>query len=112
MSSLTTFGAVMTFAIQLEESLQALYDGIGRVDDARKAARRKDKLERVRRENIVEITLEQIEGLNDADYALNGLNAAEAAAVVARFYADAAPKINVLQARRALERCRQELEAS
>ena len=112
MSSLTTFGAVMTFAIQLEESLQALYDGVGRADDARKAARRKDKLERVRRENIVEITLEQIEGLSDADYALNGLNAAEAAAVVARFYADAAPKINVLQARRALERCRQELEAS
>jgi hypothetical protein len=112
MTSLTTFGAVMTFAIQLEASLQALFDGVGRVDDARKAARRKDKLERVRRENIVEITLEQIEGLNDADYRLDGLNAVDAAPVVARFYADAAPKINVLQARRALERCRQELEAS
>ena len=77
----------------------------------RKAAdKRRLKLERVRRENVVEITLEPIHGLDAADYALDlsdvsAAGQAAAARVAARFYAEAAPKINVRAAQRALERC-------
>ena len=67
----------------------------------------------MRRENVVEITLEPIDGLDEADYMLNltdtspnGQQAAET--IAATFYADTAPKINVRQAQRALERCGKE----
>jgi SHS2 domain-containing protein len=113
MSSLNTFGAVMSHAIQLENNLCALYQKAGQTDRAKDAEKRKSKLERVRRENVLEITLEPIEGLHEADYILNvedtsaeGQRSAES--IAARFYAEAAPKINVLQARRALERFAQE----
>jgi hypothetical protein len=113
MSSLNTFGAVLSFAIQLEAELQRYYQGAGQEDRAKEAEKRKSKLERTRRENVVEITLEPIEGLHEADYALSlsdtsgeGQRRAEAAA--AKFYADAAPKINVRQAQRILERCGEE----
>jgi hypothetical protein len=110
MSALNNFGAIFTFAIDLETRLRDYYQQIG--DSARAAAadKRRANLERVRRENVTEIKLEPIEGLNEADYALNlddtsaaGQQAAEAAA--ARFYKDTAPKINVREAQRALERC-------
>lgn len=110
---LNTFGAVLSYAIQLEATLQAYYQQVGNAARASDAEKRKHKLERVRRENIVEITLEPIEGLHAADYVLN-LNdtsaAGQAAAekIAAQFYHDAAPKINVKQAQRALERCGQE----
>lgn len=113
MSSLNTFGAVLSFAIQLEADLQTYYTKAGQSDRAREAGKRKSKLERVRRENVLEITLEPIEGLDEADYALNfedtsaaGQQRVEEAA--AQFYKDVAPEINVLQAQRALERCGRE----
>jgi hypothetical protein len=111
--SLNTFGAVLSHAIQLEADLAAYYQKIGQSERAKDADKRKSKLERVRREHVLEITLEPIEGLQEADYALNledasasGQQAVEQSA--ARFYHAAAPKINVLQARRALEKCAQE----
>ena len=80
---------------------------------AKAADKRRAKLERVRRENVVEITLEPIAGLDAADYALDladvsreGQAAVEG--VAARFYRDVAPKINVRAAQRALERCGRE----
>lgn len=110
MSSLNSFGAILTFAIQLEGELQKYYASGERSKDAEK---RKAKLERARREHVVEITLEPIEGLDEADYVLNfddksieGQRQIEQTA--AQFYADAAPKINVPQARRILERCGEE----
>lgn len=110
MTELNSFGAVLSYAIQLEANLQVYYQTLGNAERAKEAEKRKTKLERVRRENVVEITLEPIEGLNETDYTLNledtsaeGQRAVEQ--IAARFYADAAPKINVLQARRALERC-------
>lgn len=110
MASLNTFGAVLTHAINLEASLSAYYEAAGSADRARDAAKRRDKLERVRRENVVEITLEPIEGLDEADYALNLADTSPAGQqtierTAAQFYADVAPKINVRQAQRALERC-------
>jgi hypothetical protein len=97
MSTLNTFGAILTFAIEMEGQIAAYYRALGspRVADADK---RRTTLERVRRENVTEIKLEPIEGLAEADYVLNladsspaGQQAVEATA--ARFYADTAPKL-------------------
>lgn len=113
MSSLNTFGAILSYAAEMEAQLGAYYAGIGESERARAADKRRAKLERARRENVVEITLEPIEGLDVADYALDladvspqGQAALEK--VAARFYRDAAPKINVRAAQRALERCGKE----
>lgn len=110
MASLNTFGAILTYAIELEDKLRAYYQAAGLAEQSKAADDRRVKLERVRRENVVEITLEPIEGLDEADYVFNlsdtsaaGQKAIEAAAV--RFYEDVAPKINVREARRMLERC-------
>src|SRR5262245_22955982 len=110
MSSLNTFGAILTYAIELEAALRDYYTSAGDSARAADADKRRSNLERVRRENVTEIKLEPIEGLHEADYVLNlsdtsaaGQKANEQAA--ARFYADVAPKINVREAQRALERC-------
>lgn len=113
MASLNTFGAILTHAIGIEDSLNTYYSDIGNDDRAKAADKRRKKLERVRRENVVEITLEPIEGLDEADYMLNLDNTSDVgqAAIektVSRFYADVAPKINVRQAQRALEKCGKE----
>ena len=111
--TLNTFGAVLTFAIELESRLADYYARMGSDERAKAAQKRRMKLERTRRENVVEITLEPIAGLDAADYALDlsdesaqGQAAAEASA--RQFYRDAAPKINVRAAQRALERCGKE----
>jgi len=111
--TLNTFGAVFTFAIELEAQLSAYYDRVGDSAKSKSAEKRRKKLERVRRENVVEITLEPITGLNAGDYTLDlGDRSAEgqmaAARKAAQFYVDAAPKINVRAAQRALERCGRE----
>lgn len=113
MSSLNTFGSIMTHAVTLESSLHDYYSNLGDADRAKSADKRRKKMERVRRENVVEITLEPIDGLDEADYVLNledtspdGQKTVEQ--VAAQFYSDVAPKINVRQAQRALERCSKE----
>lgn len=113
MASLNTFGAVLSHAIEMEAQLSAWYSRIGEPAKAKAADKRRKKLERARRENVVEITLEPITGLDAADYALDlsdesAADQAAAASVAARFYADAAPKINVRAAQRTLERCGKE----
>lgn len=113
MSSLNTFGAIMSYAIEMEGQLSDYYGKAGQSDKAKAADKRRQKLERARRENVVEITLEAIEGLDEADYALNLEDTSDAgqqsaASTAARFYADVAPKINVRQAQRILEKCGKE----
>jgi hypothetical protein len=110
MASLNTFGAILTYAIELETRLSDYYQAAGNSTRAAEADKRRTNLERVRRENVTEIKLEPIEGLDQADYALRlddtsaeGQRAIERTA--ARFYIDVAPKINVREAQRALERC-------
>jgi hypothetical protein len=110
MPSLNTFGAVLTHAINLETRLRDYYTAAGVPDRASEANKRRTTLERIRREYVVEITLEPIDGLDEANYTLDlsdespaGQSAIERTA--AQFYADSAPKINVRQAQRALERC-------
>jgi hypothetical protein len=113
MASLNTFGAILTHAINLESSLRDYYQSAGDSQRAQDADKRREKLERVRRENVLEITLEPIDGLDEANYAMNlgdaspaGQSAAEK--IAAQFYMEVAPKINVRQAQRALERCGKE----
>ena len=111
--TLNTFGAIMTCAIELEARLSQWYGGLGEAGKAKAADKRRKKLERARRENVLEITLEPIHGLDAADYALalddgSASGQAAVAAVAARFYADVAPKINVRAAQRTLERCGRE----
>ncbi len=109
MTSLNTFGAVMTFAIEMETQIRDYYQTAGDAPRAADADKRRLNFERVRRENVTEIKLEAIEGLSESDYVLNtsdtsaaGYKAIEETA--ARFYTDTAPKINVREAQRALER--------
>lgn len=104
MTELNSFGSVLTFAIELEARLVDVYAAAGKPDWAAASEKRKQKLERVRRENVVEITLEPIEGLNAADYTLpSGASPSQVATIAARFYGDVAPKINVRSAARSLE---------
>lgn len=107
--SLNTFGAILTYAIELETQLADYYKAAGVAARAADADKRRVKLERVRRESVLEITLEAIDGLEAADYALNtadtsaaGQQAAEQTA--SRFYAEVGPKINVREAQRVLEK--------
>ena len=113
MATLNTFGSILTYAINLETNLRDYYEGAEDADRAKAADKRRQKLERVRREYVLEITLEPIEGLDEGDYDLNfddtsaeGQSALEKTA--AQFYTDSAPKINVRQAQRALEKCAKE----
>ena len=111
--TLNTFGAILSYAIEMEARLSDYFGDIGDAAKAKAADKRRKKLERVRRENVVEITLEPIAGLNADDYALD-LNDGSAegqaavARIAARFYQDVSPKINVRAAQRALERCGRE----
>src|SRR5690349_5416098 len=113
MASLNTFGAILTYAINLEERLRDYYQAGGDTKRAQDADKRRLTLERIRREYVVEITLEPIDGLDEANYAFDldnhsedGQEAVESTA--AQFYTDVSPKINVRQAQRALERCGKE----
>lgn len=110
MALLNNFGAIFTFAIQMEARIGAYYQGIGLADKASETEKRREKLERARREYIVEITLEPIDDLEEENYALNLEDTSAegqhtVAAVAGQFYADAAEKINVRQAQRILEKC-------
>lgn len=103
----------MTYAIQIETQLHAYYQAAGNDDRAKDSDKRRIKLERIRRENIVEITLEPIDGLDESDFPFNWDDQSEAGqqaieAVFVQFYSKVAPKINVLPAQRALDRCGQE----
>jgi hypothetical protein len=115
-SSLNTFGAILGHAIALENTLRDYYASAGQAERAKAADNRRLKLERIRRENVVEITLEPISGLDEANYAIDTADTSAAGQAAlektcARFYADVAPKISAREAQRALEKCGREHEA-
>jgi chromatin segregation and condensation protein Rec8/ScpA/Scc1 (kleisin family) len=110
MTALQNFGAVFTFAIEMEGQVHDYFAGLGDDDTAEAASKRIKKLERARREYVVEITLEPIDDLDTDTYQLNTEDTSSAGkdaltATAKQFYTDAAPKINVRQAQRILERC-------
>lgn len=125
--SLNTFGAIITFAIEFEDALQSFYKAASAVGGesaelftryARKSGERKQRLIGIRQENVTEMVLEPISGLNIDDYQPTPAVPADRAAAVAealrlekraeRFYTDAGPKINVSEPRRAFAKFAQE----
>ena len=130
--SLNTFGAILSFAIDLEARLGEYYSAAGAQaaageaadlaeqfeEYARKSARRGQRLTAIRQEHVTEMILEPISGLNAADYLIDFDAQAAGADALAeairletraeRFYAEAGPKLNVTEARRAFQRLAQE----
>jgi hypothetical protein len=116
MSSLNTFGAILTYAIEQEAHLTDYFKKAGNPEQASAADKRRAKLERARSLYVLEITLEAIDGLDEANYAMNLSDTSAAgqkavAAIAARFYAEVAPRINVRDAQRILEKCGKEYAA-
>lgn len=118
--SLTQFGSVLSFAIDLEEQLSNFYtnaiikfaEQYSLIFNERISAsnKRKSKLEKSRRENVTEMTLEPINGLHSEDYKLDvnlftleNINSLEE--IITKFYAEAGPKLNVLESQRLFRRC-------
>lgn len=111
MRELNTFGAVLSYAIEVESILRDAYIALGKTTDASAADKRRQRLERTRSEHVLEITLEPIHGLNVLDYAtLHDVETSieKREEIAATFFSDAAPKINVRQAQRVLQRCARE----
>ena len=121
--SLTQFGSILSFAILLEEKLVGFYTNLASKENgilseefskrAKACVKRKQRLERSRRENITEITLEPIEGLDESNYRmdLSGKSLQDIDVIekqIVTFYFDVTPKINVLETRRVLKRCHNE----
>lgn len=120
-----TFGAVFEAALALEERLSRRYEAQAAHQSgpaaeiyrelAQDGARRLGRLERLRRETVTEMILEPITGLSLSDD-LAALTAADEAAPlapgdarslelsVARFYEEAADRIGLAEAARALRR--------
>lgn len=108
MPELNNFGAVFTHAIELETAARDFFAANDDDERADAAKKRIDKLERARREYVVEITLEPISGLDSDDYTVptgEDTTIEQVTAVLRGFYEAAAPKINVRQAQRILEKC-------
>ena len=125
--SLNTFGAILTFAIEFEDSLQTFYKTASTVGGdsselftryARKSGERKQRLIGIRQENVTEMVLEPISGLNIEDYQPNPVTPTDRTSALAeaarlegraeRFYTDAGPKINASEPRRAFVKLAQE----
>ncbi len=124
---LGTFGAIMRFAIELEQQAVAFYES-GMSGDtesvfqslARQSRKRARRLERARRESISEMILESIVGLEPENYTTDvdpdldrdarldqGVALEEAQA---RFYREAAEKIPMLGVVRLFRRMAEENE--
>jgi hypothetical protein len=118
---LGTFGAILGFAMDLEEQVVRFYEraaegdpGGAFADRARSGRKRLQRLERARRELISEMILESITGLDGDDYAICldlGDDAAtllcqaeDLEATCARFYRDAAAKMPIRGVVRLFER--------
>ncbi len=125
--TLNTFGAVLTFAIDLEGTMQRFYEEASAVGGdaaelfetyAKKSAKRRQRLIAVRQDNVTEMILEPIHDLNQIDYdpkytAPKDRDQALVEAIrleerAERFYQDAGPKLNVTEPRRAFQKLAQE----
>lgn len=124
---LGTFGAILRFAIEMEERAAAFYEAAAQGALAepfrelmRASRRRKQRLERARREGIAEMILESISGLDDAAYHTPLDPQADEAAwqrqasalqeAAARFYRDAAAKMPIPEIRRLFQQLAKENE--
>ena len=126
MMELGTFGAIMRFAMDLEEQAAGFYEGAARdglrgafgelASGSRKRLRR---LERARREFVTEMILEAITGLDGDAYHVD-LDPADESGLLrqaqaleeasARFYRDAAEKMPIREVVRLFRRLARENE--
>ena len=124
---LATFGAIMTFALELEQRAAVFYEEAAHgslqepfSDLARMAHKRAKRIERTRREGIAEMILEPITGMNGEDYLVELVpgrdeierlsQAIRLAETSIRFYQDAAEKIPVKEVARTCQRMATESE--
>ncbi len=119
---LTTFGAMLRFAIELEAGLQSLYArwqqsqidprlAAALAEASSQARRNLLSLERIRREQVNEMLLESVEGIESSDYTLeeadrpaSGAALQEAEALAERFYRNAGRTISIPEVARSLHR--------
>lgn len=123
---LATFGAILSFALQMEEQTASFYktaaqDHPGELfaDLERRASKRVTRLERARREGVAEMILESITGLDGDDYAVvpdpQASSVEQALALekaATRFYREAASKLPIREVVRLFERMASESEQS
>ena len=124
---LATFGAIMTFALELEKRAAVYYEEAARgsleesfSDLAKRAHKRAKRIERTRREGITEIILEPITGMDGDDYRVELSSSGDESEIInqaikfietsIRFYQDAAVKIPVKEVARTCQRMAQESE--
>ncbi len=121
--NLGTFGAILRFAMELEEHAATFYAAAAQTGAeapfeafARSARKRLKRLERARREGISEMILESITGLDGDHYRVSpgpGTDAAEMPALeeaAVCFYRDAAAKLPIREVVRLFERLAREHE--
>jgi hypothetical protein len=122
---LGTFGAIMGFAMSIEDRSAAFFEQAARAEMAatfaslaRESSKRRKRLERARRELVSEMILESITGLDGEDYQVT-LNPRTADSEVlrqalameetaARYYRDAAAKMPIREVVRLFERLARE----
>ncbi len=124
---LGTFGAILRFAMQMEEQSAAFYEAASGAAPALRelgqgARKRLARLEQARREGVAEMILESITGLDGDAYAVTLDPRADAAALraqaqeqeeaAARFYRDAAAKLPIREVARLFQRLAQEHESA
>lgn len=118
---LGTFGAIMSFGMDLEGRGQVFYQGCAelpnelREDLLRRSEKRHRRLEKARREGVVELALEAISGLDAEDYSIElsiggGLSASLRRAIaleetLKRFYREAGAKLPIQEIARLFLRC-------
>jgi len=124
---LATFGAIMSFGLDLEQQAAAFYDSAARgvleepfANLAKSARKRAVRMERARREGITEMILEPITGMDGDDYHQELMPDADEAELLRqaialeettrRFYIDAAGKIPVREVVRTCIRMAKESE--
>lgn len=127
---LATFGAVLSYAVELEKALGALYrqaQAIAPTDladtfdqNAQACQKREQLMERTRREQVTEMILEPIRGFQSEDYVLSdapaggaqskdlvaALRQAEETAV--RYYTDGASHLSIPEVKRIFQRLAKE----
>lgn len=124
---LGTFGAILRFAMDLEQQAAGFYEGTtgGELEGifrelARGSRKRLSRLERARREMVAEMILESITGLDGDAYGVNLDPEADEAGLLhqaqalektlARFYRDAADKMPIREVVRLFQRLVRENE--
>jgi hypothetical protein len=113
---LTKFGAVVQFALELERRAaaccqeterQAQGDALSGALAAIAARNRKNaqRLERICRQDVNEMLLEAIQGIDSSNYALSdGAPLREIEATLARYYHDVAARLSLPEAARSFSR--------